>query len=101
MKTIPLYVYFPKSEWANIRKAEEDSDEGKSILEYYSKIYKENFLKNNQSDKKVMFNEASDKQPTRAKNPDKITKDNSSSRDGQFTNKKMTETELALLTMNN
>ncbi len=101
MKTIPLYVYFPKSEWANIRKAEEDSDEGKSILEHYSKIYKENFLKNSQGDKKVMFNEASGKQPTRAKNPDKIANNNSSNDDGQFSNKKMTKTELALLTMQN
>jgi len=63
------------------------------------KIYKDNFLKNNQGDKKVMFNEASDKQPTRAKNPDKIVNNNSSNGDGQFTNKKMTKTELALLTM--
>ena len=44
MRTIPLYVYFPKSEWSMIKKAEANDEEGNKILDYYSKIYKENFL---------------------------------------------------------
>ena len=41
MKTIPLYVYFPKSEWKNIRKAEESDDEGLSLQELVNRIRKE------------------------------------------------------------
>ena len=100
MKTMPLYVYFSKIEWPNIRKAENDNDEGKKLLDHYSKIYKENFLKQTQSDKKILFNDTSDKQPTRAQNPNKNVNNNIDN-DIEFTNKKMSETELVLLTMQN
>ena len=56
MRTIPLYVYFPKSEWSMIKKAETNDEEGNKILDYYSKIYKENFLGANQDEKKVYDN---------------------------------------------
>ena len=69
MKTIPLYVYFPKSEWKNIRRAEENDDEGRKIYEHYSSLYKEKFLKGNQEDKKILMDESLDKQPVRAKQP--------------------------------
>lgn len=93
MKTIPLYVYFPKSEWKNIRKAEEDNEEGRKILNHYSKIYKDNFLKKNQDDQKIFYDEKN-KQPTRAIVPE--IKYNEIQK-----NKKLSPSELAILTMNN
>ena len=90
MKTMPLYVYFSKTEWPNIRKAENDNDEGKKLLDHYSKIYKENFLKQTQSDKKILFNDTSNKQPTRAQNPNKNVNNNIDN-DIDFTNKKMSK----------
>ena len=93
MKTIPLYVYFPRSEWKNIKKAEENTEEGRNILDHYSKIYKDNFLKKNQDDKKIIYAH-DEKQPLRSKNPDfrysELAK-----------NKKLSPSELAILTMNN
>ena len=83
-----------------IRKAENDNDEGKKLLDHYSKVYKENFLKETQSDKKILFNDTSDNQPTRAQNPNKNVNNNINN-DIEFTNKKMSETELVLLTMQN
>lgn len=100
MKTIPLYIYFPKSEWKNIRKAEENDDEGKKIYEHYSSIYKENFLKNSQEDKKILMDESFDKQPIRAKQPKQLNGD-SASINTSFKNKKLSNSEIALLTMNN
>ena len=99
MKTIPLYVYFPKNEWEEIRKGEQDNKEGRDILEHYSKIYKENFLKKTQDDKKVLFNDTSDKQPTRALNPNQNF--NNKDHEDDFRNRKMSEAELVLLTMQN
>ena len=99
MKTIPLYVYFPKSEWKNIRRAEENDDEGRKIYEHYSSLYKENFLKGNQEDKKILMDESLDKQPVRAKQPEQLN-GNSASIDKTFKNKKLSNSEIALLTMN-
>jgi len=48
MRVIPLYVYFPKSEWSMIKRAEIDDAEGNKVLNYYSEIYKKNFLGDNQ-----------------------------------------------------
>ena len=42
--TFPLYTYFPKSEWGEIRRAEHGDAEGLKIRSKYSKIYKEEFL---------------------------------------------------------
>ena len=56
MRVIPLYCYFPKSEWPKIKRAEIDDEEGNKILTHYSKIYKENFLKETQEDNKIMVN---------------------------------------------
>ena len=99
MKTIPLYVYFPKSEWKNIRKAEESNDEGKKIYEHYSSLYKENFLKGNQEDKKILIDESLDKQPVRAKQPEQLN-ENGANSNTSFRNKKLSNSEIALLTMN-
>lgn len=52
MRTIPLYVFFPKSEWANIQLAENDDEKGNEIYSYYSEIYKREFLKDTQDDAK-------------------------------------------------
>jgi len=45
MRVIPLYIYFPKSEWGKLKRAEKDDQKGNEILEYYSEIYKRDFLK--------------------------------------------------------
>lgn len=99
MKTIPLYVYFPKSEWKNIRKAEENDDEGKKIYEYYSSLYKENFLKGSQDDEKILMDEGLDKQPIRAKQPEQLNA-NGVNVNSSFRNKKLSASEIAILTMN-
>ncbi len=58
MRTIPLYVYFPKSEWEMIKRAETIDEEGNKILEHYSKIYKANFLGENQDETKKIYNKS-------------------------------------------
>ena len=55
MKVIPLYCYFPRSEWKEISLAEIDDENGNAILAHYSKIYSENFLKDNQNDSKIFI----------------------------------------------
>jgi len=55
MRTIPLYVYFPKTEWEIIKRAEINDEEGNKILEHYSNIYKSNFLGVNQDDTKKVY----------------------------------------------
>ena len=50
IRVIPLYCYFPKSEWEQIRRAETDDDLGNETLEHYSKIYREEFLKQSQQE---------------------------------------------------
>ena len=53
IRTIPLYVYFPYESWEEIKKAEKFDDEGNKVFDKFSAIYKENFLKSTQDDKKV------------------------------------------------
>ena len=45
---LPLYCYFPKSEWDNIRRAEKNDEEGMRIRQQYSDIYSRDFLGENQ-----------------------------------------------------
>ena len=53
---MPLYIYFPLKEWKNIERAEINDEEGNQILEHYTKIYKEKFLKRYQeSEKEYLF----------------------------------------------
>ena len=52
MRVIPLYCYFPKNEWENIRRAETDDPEGNEAFNYYANIYKDKFLKQTQDEKK-------------------------------------------------
>ena len=52
MRVIPLYVYFPKNEWNEIRKAEIADSIGDDVLAHYSGIYQEKFLKSDQYDQK-------------------------------------------------
>ena len=51
MKVLPLYCYFPESEWTTIKKAEKDNKKGQEILKHYSEIYNTEFLKSNQEEK--------------------------------------------------
>ena len=53
MRVMPLYIYFPKSEWPNLKRAEINDDQGNEILNHYSDIYTRDFLKQNQDDSKV------------------------------------------------
>jgi len=53
MRVLPLYVYFPKSDWADIERAETNDEEGNRLLKHYSEIYSRDFLKMTQDDEKV------------------------------------------------
>jgi anaerobic magnesium-protoporphyrin IX monomethyl ester cyclase len=53
MRVIPLYCYFPKSDWPAIKRAEINDEEGNTILESFSKIYRSNFLKETQDADKI------------------------------------------------
>ena len=53
IRVIPLYCYFPKSEWENIKRAEIDDEKGNELLDYYSDIYKREFLGETQNKQKV------------------------------------------------
>jgi len=55
LSVLPLYVYFPKNEWKNIRRAEKNDDEGIRLREYYSEIYAKNFLKEYQDSEKIFL----------------------------------------------
>jgi len=53
MRVLPLYCYFPKSEWEHIGRAEIDDELGNQILSEYSTIYRHEFLKENQDQKQI------------------------------------------------
>ena len=55
IRTIPLYVYFPYEYWNEISKAEKFDDEGDKAFKKYSDIYKKNFLRSTQDDKKIFM----------------------------------------------
>ena len=52
---LPLYCYFPKSEWDQIRRAETPDEEGLKVRERYQEIYRRNFLGENQDGAKVLI----------------------------------------------
>jgi radical SAM superfamily enzyme YgiQ (UPF0313 family) len=52
MRTLPLYCYFDKSEWDEIRKAEHFNAEGNEIFERYRQRYSIEFLGESQDEKK-------------------------------------------------
>ncbi len=55
INVLPLYIYFPKQEWDQIRRAEQNDTKGLELREYYSKIYREQFLKVTQDEKKELI----------------------------------------------
>ena len=55
--TLPLYCYFPKSEWGNLKKAEIADEKGLKIRKHYSDIYSKNFLNEHQDMEKTFFGE--------------------------------------------
>jgi len=57
LAVLPLYVYFPKSEWENLRRAEKDDDEGLKIRQHYVDIYTRNFLGETQDAEKIFLPE--------------------------------------------
>ena len=46
--TFPLYCAFPEEEWPRIRRAEEPDQKGLEIREEYARIYRSEFLKEDQ-----------------------------------------------------
>ncbi|MCJ8347659.1 radical SAM protein, partial [bacterium] len=54
MRVLPMYCYFPRHMWPEIKIAESDTPEGNEILERLSKIYTEDFLGMDQSTKMQM-----------------------------------------------
>ena len=44
MRVVPLYVYFNKKEWDNIFKIEQLSEGWEDLYEYYSYLYRKDFL---------------------------------------------------------
>ena len=44
VKTLPLYCFFPKSEWEEIARAELPNEEGERIRQHYAEIYRKEFL---------------------------------------------------------
>lgn len=57
LAVLPLYVYFPKTEWGALRRAEQDDEEGLEIRRYYTDIYTKNFLGETQESLKVFLPE--------------------------------------------
>lgn len=53
--TFPLYTYFPKSDWEQIRRSETADAEGLEIRKHFQDIYRRNFLGETQDDQKVML----------------------------------------------
>ena len=53
VRVLPLYCYFPKSEWAVLQKAEAFDEEGNRIFEEYAQIYRRNFLQEDQEQAKI------------------------------------------------
>jgi len=53
MRVLPLYVYFPKTDWKDLERAEIDDEKGNKLLKQYSEIYSRDFLKMTQDDDKV------------------------------------------------
>ena len=47
-RVLPLYTYFPKSDWPEIKKAEQFDTAGNKIYEKYASIYTKEFLGENQ-----------------------------------------------------
>ena len=53
VRVLPLYCYFPKTEWSTLRKAEEFTAEGNRIFGEYAEVYSKNFLQEDQDKPKV------------------------------------------------
>lgn len=52
-RVLPLYCYFPKTEWDALKRAEEFTKEGNRIFEEYAEVYSRNFLQEDQDKPKV------------------------------------------------
>jgi hypothetical protein len=54
VRTVPLYCYFPKSDWPDIERAEINDERGNQLLDDFSEIYKKEFLGETQ-DRKLPY----------------------------------------------
>lgn len=54
-RVFPLYCYFPKSEWKQLRRAEASDEEGLRIRAHYADIYSKNFLGESQDSSKTLM----------------------------------------------
>jgi len=52
---LPLYCYFPKTEWAALQRAETPDEEGLRLRHHYGEIYKKEFLGMTQDDRKAVL----------------------------------------------
>ena len=52
---LPLYCYFPKSEWDELRRAEIPDEVGLKTREHYAAIYRKNFLGETQESEKALM----------------------------------------------
>ncbi len=53
--TFPLYTYFPKTDWDDLRRAEIPDKEGLRIRKKYQELYRKNFFGETQDSEKVML----------------------------------------------
>jgi anaerobic magnesium-protoporphyrin IX monomethyl ester cyclase len=87
MKTVPLYCYFPETEWENLRRAEINDEEGIKIYDHYADDYKKNFLGETQDSDKVMIVEGATGCKTNPKDAFRISP------------KRLTDEEVSMLMM--
>ena len=88
IRTIPLYCYFPKSEFDHIKRAEINDATGNELLEQYADIYRRDFLGESQEEKKTIKIEGGS--GCRSNPKDSF----------QITEKKLTTEEIQMLTLN-
>ena len=72
MATVPLYCYFPKSEWESLRRAEAEDEEGLAVRKHYTDIYSRNFLEGNQDTPKVHIDAELTRPPVAAITVDRL-----------------------------
>ena len=92
MKVLPLYIYFPESDWDSLKKAEIDNAEGRDLLRKYSEIYTRDFLGQDQHNERKWDIDGASGCKSNSKDSFSITFNSP---------KRITDEELIMLTMQN
>ena len=92
MKVLPLYIYFPESDWDSLKKAEIDNAEGRDLLRKYSEIYTRDFLGQDQQNERKWDIDGASGCKSNSKDSFSITFNSP---------KRITDEELIMLTMQN